>query len=62
MDVPFKQQKVADEQRSSNELVRLIRKLCWIGMDAEAKPLMEELERRGPADAISVITPSRETD
>jgi hypothetical protein len=52
----------AADRRTSSELARLIRKLRWIGMEAEAEPLMAELTRRGTADATSVITPSRETD
>lgn len=50
------------DQRTSNELVRLIRKLRWMGMEEQAEPLMDELMRRGTTDAVSVITPSRETD
>ena len=50
------------EQRTSNELVRLIRKLRWIGMETEADALAEELEQRRDAGAFSVITPSRDTD
>lgn len=50
------------EQRTSNELVRLVRKLRWIGMEEEARELAGELVRRRATDAISVITPSRETD
>jgi len=50
------------ECRTSSELAKLIRKLRWMGMEEEAEPLMQELTRRGPADAASVITPSRETD
>ena len=65
MGTPLEQQKARNasaDQRTSNELVRLIRKLRWIGMENEAEPLMKELERRGAMDAISVIAPSRETD
>jgi hypothetical protein len=65
MEMPLEQQKVPDsleEQRTSNELVNLIRKLRWIGMEEEAEGLLEELEWRRPTDVISVIAPSRETD
>jgi len=55
-------QQPSSDQRSSSELAKLIRKLRWIGMEEEAAPLMDELRRRGTAGAISVITPSRETD
>jgi len=66
MAMPREQEEAARDpsadQRTSNELVRLIRKLRWIGMDEEAQPLVEELVRRGTASAVTVITPSRETD
>lgn len=52
----------ATQQRTSNELVRLIRKLRWIGMDNEADALAEELARRRVTDTVSVITAFRETD
>jgi len=49
------------QQRTSNELVRLVRKLRWMGMEQEAEVLLEELTRRQDMD--TVITPSpRETD
>lgn len=56
-----KQQK-SHEQRTSNELVRLIRKLRWAGMEKEADKLAEELERRGTADKVSVVAQYRDTD
>jgi hypothetical protein len=61
MQRPQEQQKPS-EQRTSNELVRLIRKLRWAGMEQEAEVLAEELARRHPTDAVSVIAQSRETD
>ena len=48
-------------QNGSNELVKLIRKLRWIGMDDEAQRLQSELTRRH-ADADSVVALSGETD
>jgi len=48
-------------QRGSNELVKLIRKLRWIGMEDEAERLQTELTRRHSA-ADSVVAMSRETD
>jgi hypothetical protein len=48
-------------QSGSNELVKLIRKLRWIGMDDEAERLQVELTRRHAA-ADSVVAMSRETD
>ncbi|MGB6320677.1 MAG: hypothetical protein WBF64_03995 [Xanthobacteraceae bacterium] len=58
------QQSAADAtaaQNGSNELVKLIRKLRWIGMDDEAQRLQSELKRRH-ADADSVVALSGETD
>jgi hypothetical protein len=58
------QQSAADAttaQSGSNELVKLIRKLRWIGMDDEAARLQSELTRRH-ADADSVVALSGETD
>jgi len=40
MKMLFEQKKLPDvsvEQRASDELVKLIRKLRWVGMEAEAK-------------------------
>ena len=58
------QQSAADAtaaQSGSNELVKLIRKLRWIGMDDEAERLQSELTRRHAA-ADSVVALSGETD
>ena len=51
----------AAAERGSNELVKLIRKLRWIGMEKEAEPLEAELTRRRTA-ADSVLAMPRETD
>ncbi len=59
------QQSAADAaatQSGSNELVKLIRKLRWIGMDDEAERLQTELTRRHTAIADSVVTMTCETD
>jgi hypothetical protein len=62
--MPRKQQKPSDvsaEQRTSNELVKLIRKLRWMGMEEEAERVETELAcdvRR----ADSVLATSHETD
>jgi hypothetical protein len=48
-------------QRTSNELVKQIRKLRWMRMDEEAEELQSQLSLRSvPAD--SVVAASRETD
>jgi hypothetical protein len=52
----------APEQLTSNELVGLIRKLRWMGMENETTTLLEELARRRAAGKVSVIAPSHETD
>ena len=50
------------EQRASNDLIRLIRKLRWMGMEDEAKSVQTELMQRGvPADD-SVLARPRDTD
>jgi hypothetical protein len=50
------------EQRASDELVRLIRKLRWVGLEGEAKSMERELTARGVPAADSVIATPRETD
>ncbi len=49
-------------QRASNELVKLIRKLRWMGMDDEAQGLQKELEQRRATSADSVLARNAETD
>jgi hypothetical protein len=64
MEMRREQQKTSDipEQRASNELVKLIRKLRWMGMDEEAKILENQLALDGVPAADCVIGVSRETD
>jgi hypothetical protein len=47
MEIPMGQVKTFDvaEQRTSNQLVQLIRKLRWIGRDDEAERVLEDLAR-----------------
>ena len=52
----------AATQRGSNELVKLIRKLRWIGMEDEAERLQTELTERHTSTADSVVATPRETD
>jgi hypothetical protein len=49
-------------ERGSNELVKLIRKLRWIGMDEEAERLQAELTERHAPATDSVVALSGETD
>jgi hypothetical protein len=57
-----RQERQNPEQRTSNELVKLIRKLRWAGMEREAEALAEELARRRGTDAMSVVAQPCETD
>lgn len=50
------------EQRASNELVKLIRKLRWVGMEDEAERVQGELALRRVPAANSVVAATRETD
>ena len=50
------------EQRASNDLIRLIRKLRWMGMDDEAKRMQIELMRRAVPAEDSVLARPRDTD
>ena len=66
MELRDDQQKPFDglvEQRALNELVKLIRKLRWIGSEKEAKRVEDELTlRRVAGGSASVVAGSRETD
>ena len=51
---------VSADQRASNEMIKLIRKLRWMGMDVEARRLQVTLDRAPRSD--SVVAEPRETD
>lgn len=51
---------VASAEQASHELVKLIRKLRWIGLDAEANALTFELHRIEPG--CSALYSPRDTD
>jgi hypothetical protein len=51
---------VSAEQRQSNELIKRIRKLRWMGMDGEADQL--KLALAGASRADSVVAQPLETD
>jgi hypothetical protein len=51
---------ISAEQRASSELVKLIRKLRWIGMEREAERLQTVLCRIPAAD--SVLAAPHDTD
>jgi hypothetical protein len=45
---------------ASSELVKLIRKLRWVGLEEKAEQLEKELERHAAAD--TVVSTQNETD
>ena len=51
---------VSAEQRASNDKIKLIRKLRWIGLEREARRLQGAIPAAAQAD--SVIAEPRETD
>ena len=53
---------VSAAQRASNELIQLIRKLRWMGMEAEVKELQRTLAHCLARPAHSVIGASIDTD
>ncbi len=61
MAISAQQQNLSDT-RVSNEMIKLIRKLRWIGMDEEAQKLQKELTQRETAAADSVVATQGETD
>jgi hypothetical protein len=64
MAVSLQEQKPPDTsaQSTSDELVRLICKLRWIGMEDEAKQLSHQLSARLDKTAESVVATPGETD
>ena len=50
------------EQLASDEMVGLIRKLRWIGLDNEARTMGRALTARAVPAADTVIATPRETD
>lgn len=53
---------VAEPESSANELVKLIRKLRWIGMDDEAERLQQKLAAQRTEANDTVVARSGETD
>jgi len=58
---PLQHQNPSDAH-ASNEMIKLIRKLRWIGMDEEAQKLQTELTQRETAAEDSVVATPSETD
>jgi hypothetical protein len=52
----------SSEQRASNDIVKLIRKLRWVGLENEAGSMERELTARAVPAADTVIAIPRETD
>jgi hypothetical protein len=50
------------QDRPPNELVQLIRKLRWMGMEDEAKIMQEQLAACHPPPGDNVIGGPRDTD
>ena len=55
MEMPAKQ-----APPTSSEIVKLIRKLRWVGLEEKAQQLEKELERHGVTD--TVVSIQSETD
>jgi len=65
LEVSLEKQKPPDvlaEQRASNKLVKLIRKLRWMGMEEEAVRVQRELAQRGVPPADSVLAAPHESN
>jgi hypothetical protein len=65
METLLRQQEHPDvsiEQRRSSELVKLIRKLRWMGMGDEAERMQMQLALIGGQPADSVLAAPHETD
>jgi hypothetical protein len=54
--------RLGQQDSVTNDLVKRIRKLRWMGMEDEAKRLQAELIRRSAGEGDSVIATPRETD
>lgn len=64
MQMPVEQQPPdsAAAEGKSNHLIRLIRKLRWVGMDEKAERVLKELKHGQSASADSVLACPRDTD
>ncbi len=64
MEMPLEQQNPPEgsARQQANDLIRLIRKLRWMGMEEEAERVQSELAQCGARPADSVLAASRETD
>ncbi len=65
METPLEQQQTSERpavKSTSSELIRLIHKLRWAGMDEEAERLLKKLEREHAAAAENMRVAPNETD
>jgi hypothetical protein len=62
MERSRERQKPVSARQQANELIGLIRKLRWMGLEQEAERVQTELARCGAQPADSVLAASRETD
>jgi hypothetical protein len=64
METSREQQKPPDvsAQHQANELIRLIRKLRWMGMEEEAERVRAELAQCDAPPADSVVAAPHDTD
>jgi hypothetical protein len=65
MEIRHDQQRSLDESTerlTSDELVKVIRKLRWMGLEAEAERAQHELNARHVATADSVVASPHDTD
>lgn len=64
MEMPLEQQKPPEgsARQQANDLIRLIRKLRWMGMEEEAERVQMELAQRNVPPADSVVAVPHETD
>ena len=65
MEVPIKRPDALDmrtQRRTADDLVHLIRKLRWIGMDDEAEAMQAQLADCRVPPRESVIASPRDTD
>jgi hypothetical protein len=62
--MPVEQRESPDlsAQQHANKLIRLIRKLRWMGMEEEVKRVQTDLAECGAKPTDSVLVASRETD
>jgi hypothetical protein len=62
METPVEQQKrpFAPTESTADDMVKLVRKLRWMGMDDEAEQLLRELRAKEPADCV--LAAPRDTD